>query len=92
MSQFYVHVQLVVASSRQANKFEELMRSSKYRKTTKDLDDDCQLPSGGYILNSVMESRHVVYQTYLIADSAGVKANIFACEFEHSACLLPSPA
>jgi hypothetical protein len=92
MSQFYVHVRLFEATAEQAKKFEELMLNFLYQKTIKESDEDCRLIPDGYILKSTMNCQQIVDQTFAIASSAGVNANIFVCKFEQSAHLLPSAA
>ncbi|MFK3703946.1 hypothetical protein ACI2JR_03075 [Klebsiella sp. NPDC088457] len=92
MDHFYIHVRLFEATAEQAKKFEELMLNFHYQKTTKDSDGDYRLIPEGYILKSTMDCDNIVKQTFSIANSAGVDANIFVCKFEQSACLLPSAA
>ncbi|WP_234083726.1 YmfI family phage protein [Enterobacter quasiroggenkampii] len=92
MSQFYVHVRLFEASAEQTKKFEELMLNFQYQKTIKESDDESRLIPEGYILKSTMNCQQIVDQTFAIANSAGVKANIFVCKFDQSAHLLPSAA
>lgn len=93
MNQFYVHVRLFEATAEQTKKFEEFMLNFLYQKTIKDSDDSyCRLPPEGYIHNSTMNCQQIVDQTFAIANSAGVNANIFVCKFEQSASLLPSAA
>ncbi|BDW58770.1 hypothetical protein PSI59_004027 [Escherichia coli] len=91
MNQFYVHVRLFEATAEQTKKFEELMLNFLYQKTVKESDDSCcRLIPEGYILRSTMNCQQILDQTFSIANSAGVDANIFVCKFEQSACLLPS--
>ncbi|MBX4744241.1 hypothetical protein ACUXKK_004372 [Klebsiella aerogenes] len=93
MNQFYVHVRLFEATAEQAKKFEEIMLTFLYQKTIKESDESCcRLAPEGYILKSTMNCQQIVDQTFAIANSAGVNANIFVCKFEQSACLLPSAA
>lgn len=91
MNQFYVHVRLFEDTAEQTKKFEELMLNFLYQKTVKESDDSCcRLIPEGYILKSTMNCQQILDQTFSIANSAGVDANIFVCKFEQSACLLPS--
>ena len=91
MNQFYVHVRLFEATAEQTKKFEELMLNFLYQKTIKESDDSCcRLIPEGYILKSTMNCQQILDQTFSIANSAGVDANIFVCKFEQSARLLPS--
>lgn len=93
MNQFYIHVRLFEAAAEQTKKFEEFMVHFLYQKTTQERDETCyRLIPEGYILKSTMDCQQIVDQTFAIANSAGVNANIFVCKFEQSACLLPSAA
>lgn len=90
MNQFYIHVRLFEATAEQTKKFEEFMVHFLYQKTTKEHDESYRLIPEGYILKSTMDCQQIVDQTFAIANSAGVNANIFVCKFEQSASLLPS--
>ncbi len=93
MNQFYVHVRLFEATDEQTKKFEEFMLNFLYQKTINESEDSCcRLLPEGYILKSTMNCQQILDQTFSIANSAGVDANIFVCKFEQSACLLPSAA
>ncbi|HEC2581827.1 TPA: hypothetical protein R2K48_004414 [Raoultella ornithinolytica] len=90
MNQFYIHVRLFEATAEQTKKFEEFMVHFLYQKTTQERDETrYRLIPEGYILKSTMDCQQIVDQTFAIANSAGVNANIFVCKFEQSACLLP---
>ena len=90
MDKFYVHVRLFEATTEQSEKFHEFMLKFLYQKTIKDDDVDCRLMPESYILKSTMNCQQIVDQTFSIANSAGVNANIFVCKFEQSASFLPS--
>ena len=91
MDQCYIHVRLFEATAEQTKKFEEFMLLFLYQKTIKDSDDSfCRLTPEGYILKSTLNCQQIVDQTFAIANSAGVNANIFVCKFEQCALLLPS--
>lgn len=90
MNQFYIHVRLFEATAEQTKKFEEFMLNFRYQKTTKEREDSWRLIPEGYILNSTMDCKNIVDQTFAIANNAGVNAHIFVCKFEQSASLLPS--
>lgn len=93
MNQFYVHVRLFEATAEQTKKFEEFMLNFLYQKTINESEDSCcRLLPEGYILKSTMNCQQILDQTFSIANSTGVDANIFVCKFEQSACLLPSAA
>ncbi|MGR3754474.1 YmfI family phage protein [Edwardsiella anguillarum] len=89
MKQIYVHVQLFQATSEQAIKFKEVMRSFGFVDSIQDKDEKLQLPPNGYIGKSRLSCQGVVDQTFSIANTAGVNAHIFACEFERFSELLP---
>ncbi|WP_227135727.1 hypothetical protein [Kosakonia radicincitans] len=86
---FYIHVQPFQATHDQVLKFNEIMRNFGFIDYVTSDDVDYQLPPGGFIGNSTAGCQHIVDQTFSIANTAGFNANIFVCEFERSADLLP---
>lgn len=89
MKRIYVHVHLFQATPEQAIKFTEIMRNFGFLDSISDDDGKLQLPPGGYVGNASTTCKSVVDQTFAIANTAGVDAHIFACEFERSSDLLP---
>ncbi|EHJ5404311.1 TPA: hypothetical protein LT055_003169 [Salmonella enterica subsp. enterica serovar Wedding] len=89
MKNHYVHVSLFNASSEQKIKFKEVMCHFGYRDFFNTGEDTWQLPPGGYIGKSTLNCQEVVNQTFSIANSVGLNAYIFTCEFQNAAELLP---
>jgi len=88
MKQFYVHVQPFEATTEQVEKFKEIMKVFRYFDFIISDEIEYQLPPGGFVGKSSAECKHIVDQTFSIANTAGFNAYIFVCEFSKSSDLL----
>ncbi|HBM7600284.1 hypothetical protein [Enterobacter asburiae] len=90
MANFYVHVRLFEANHEQELKFIEVMRKFHYQKIIEDSDGDhLRLLPGGYLIESSLDCNQIVNQTFSIANTVGVNADIFVCEFQRNSHQLP---
>ncbi len=89
INRYYVHVQLSEATMEQKKNFEILMPNFQYFRIVNEDDSEYQLLSGAYVIQSTLNAKQILEQTFSIANSVGVNAHIFVCSYNESATLLP---